>query len=57
MASMIIPLTISLILSGGIYFFISGLPLDNLVKVMVALVVIIASYTILAEVFHTKYTY
>jgi hypothetical protein len=57
MASMIIPLIISVILGGGIYYFIGGLPLDNLVKIFVVLTVIIASYTILAELFHTKHTY
>jgi hypothetical protein len=57
MTSMIIPLIISLILGGGLYFLINDLLLDNLVKMMIGLVVVIASYTILAEVFHTKYTY
>ena len=57
MASMIIPLIVSMIIGGGTYYFISGLPLDNLVKIFVVLVVLLASYTILAEVFHTKHTY
>ncbi len=57
MSSAIFPILISLILGGGMYFIINSLPLDNLVKMMVALVVVIASYTILAEVFQTKYTY
>ncbi|MGD0804311.1 MAG: hypothetical protein ABSA11_09590 [Candidatus Bathyarchaeia archaeon] len=57
MASMIIPLIVSMILGGGLYFFIGGLPLDTPVKMIIVLVVILASYTILAEVFHTKYTY
>ena len=57
MASMIIPLIVSMILGGGTYYFIGGLPLDNLVKIFVVLTVILASYTILAEVFHTKHTY
>ena len=57
MASMAVPLIISLIFGGGLYFLITVLPLDNLVRMMIVLVVVIASYTILAEVFHTKYTY
>jgi hypothetical protein len=48
---------VSMILGGGLYFFIGGLPLDTPVKMIIVLVVILASYTILAEVFHTKYTY
>jgi hypothetical protein len=57
MASIILPILISLILGGGMYFLINSLPLDNLVKMTVALIVVIASYTILAEVFQTRYTY
>ena len=57
MASMIIPVIVSMILGGGTYYIIDGLPLDNLVKIFVVLIVLLASYTILAEVFHTEYTY
>jgi len=57
MASMIIPLIVSIILGGGTYYFIGELPLDNLVKIFVVLTVLLASYTLLAEVFHTKHTY
>ena len=56
MATIMIPIIISLMIGGVLYLFISNLLLDNVMKMIIILLVMFTSYTLIGETFQSKYT-